>query len=225
MRNLFAKMIAGFAFLMLILALALFGTAGSLRFWQAWVYLAVFAVCTLLITAYLLRYDQQLLASRVRAGPLAETRKRQQILQSFASVFFLCLFIVPGLDARWRWSTMPAWVSVMSNGFVALGFLIVFLVFRENTYTSMTVEVSDTQTVIRSGPYGVVRHPMYAGALLLLLFTPLALGSWVAVPFVLPLLVVIVARLLDEEHFLVDNLRGYAEYREQVAYRLVPLVW
>ena len=224
MPNLLAKTIAGFAFLMLMLALALFGAAGSLRFWQAWVYLAVFAGCTLLISAYLLRYDRQLLSSRVQAGPLAETRKRQQILQSLASVFFLCLFIVPGLDARWRWSAVPAWASVISDGFVALGFLIVFLVFRENTYTSATIEVTETQTVIRSGPYGVVRHPMYAGALLLL-FTPLALGSWVAMPFVLPLLVVIVARLLDEEHFLAEHLRGYAVYREQVTYRLVPLIW
>ena len=225
MPNLLAKTIAGFAFLLLMLALALFGAAGSLRFWQAWVYLAVFAGCTVLITAYLLHSDQQLLASRVQAGPLAETRKRQQILQILASVFFLCLFIVPGLDARWRWSAVPTWVSVISDGFVALGFLVVFLVFRENTYTSATIEVSDAQQVIRSGPYGVVRHPMYAGALLLLLFTPLALGSWVAMPFVLPLLVVIVARLLDEEHFLAEHLGGYAAYREQVRYRLVPLIW
>jgi len=225
MRNLLVKMILGFAFLMLVLALALFGSAGSLRFWQAWVYLAVFSLCTLLITAYLIRYDQRLLASRVKAGPTAETRKSQQILQSLASLFFLSLFIVPGLDFRLHWSTVPAVVSLIADTFVVLGFLIVFLVFRENSYTSAIIEVSDQQQVITSGPYRVVRHPMYAGALLLLLFTPLALGSWVALPFALPLLLVIVVRLLDEERFLVENLSGYAGYREKVGYRLVPLIW
>ncbi len=225
MRNLLVKTILGFAFLMLVLALALFGSAGSLRFWQAWVYLAVFSLCTLLITAYLIRYDQRLLASRVKAGPTAETRKSQQILQSLASLFFLSLFIVPGLDFRLHWSTVPAVVSLIADTFVVLGFLIVFLVFRENSYTSAIIEVSDQQQVITSGPYRVVRHPMYAGALLLLLFTPLALGSWVALPFALPLLLVIVVRLLDEERFLVENLSGYAGYREKVGYRLVPLIW
>ncbi len=225
MRNLLVKTILGFAFLMLVLALALFGSAGSLRFWQAWVYLAVFSLCTLLITAYLIRYDQRLLASRVKDGPTAETRKSQQILQSLASLFFLSLFIVPGLDFRLHWSTVPAVVSLIADTFVVLGFLIVFLVFRENSYTSAIIEVSDQQQVITSGPYRVVRHPMYAGALLLLLFTPLALGSWVALPFALPLLLVIVVRLLDEERFLVENLSGYAGYREKVGYRLVPLIW
>jgi protein-S-isoprenylcysteine O-methyltransferase Ste14 len=225
MRNLIVKTILGFAFLMLVLALALFGSAGSLRFWQAWVYLAVFSVCTLLITAYLIRYDQRLLASRVKVGPTAETRKSQQILQSLASLFFLSLFIVPGLDFRLHWSTVPAMVSLIADTFVVLGFLIVFLVFRENSYTSAVIEVSEEQKVITSGPYRVVRHPMYAGALLLLLFTPLALGSWVAMPFALPLLLVIVVRLLDEERFLVENLSGYAGYREKVGYRLVPLIW
>jgi len=225
MRNLLVKTILGFAFLMLVLALALFGSAGSLRFWQAWVYLAVFSLCTLLITAYLIRYDQRLLASRVKAGPTAETRTSQQILQSLASLFFLSLFIVPGLDFRLHWSTVPAVVSLIADTFVVLGFLIVFLVFRENSYTSAIIEVSDQQQVITSGPYRVVRHPMYAGALLLLLFTPLALGSWVAMPFALPLLLVIVVRLLDEERFLVENLSGYAVYREKVGYRLVPLIW
>jgi protein-S-isoprenylcysteine O-methyltransferase Ste14 len=225
MRNLIVKTILGFAFLILVLALALFGSAGSLRFWQAWVYLAVFSVCTLLITAYLIRYDQRLLASRVKAGPTAETRKSQQILQSLASLFFLSLFIVPGLDFRLHWSTVPAMLSVIADTLVVLGFLIVFLVFRENSYTSAVIEVSEEQKVITSGPYRVVRHPMYGGGLLLLLFTPLALGSWVAMPFVLPLLLVIVVRLLDEERFLAENLSGYVGYREKVRYRLVPLIW
>ncbi len=210
---------------MLVLAVALFLPAGSLSFWQAWVYLAVFASCTVLITAYLIRYDRELLARRVRGGPTAETQKSQQVIQSLASLFFIALFIVPGLDYRFSWSDMPPAISLVSDGFVALGFYIVFLVFRENSYTSATIEVSDEQKVISSGPYGVVRHPMYAGAFLLLLFTPLALGSWVAVPLPIPLILVIVTRLLDEEKFLSSNLSGYDVYRLKVPYRLVPYIW
>ena len=225
MGNLIAKTILGFVFLMLVLAAALFLPAGSLNYWQASVYLAVFALCTLLITVYLVRYDPRLLAGRVKAGPAAETQKSQQVLQSLASLFFLGLFIVPGLDFRFHWSTVPPVVSLISAAGVALGFWIVFLVFRENSYTSAVIEVSREQRVVDSGPYRVVRHPMYAGAILLLIFTPLTLGSWVALPFVLPLILVIAARLLEEEKFLDSNLSGYAAYRQKVRYRLVPNVW
>jgi protein-S-isoprenylcysteine O-methyltransferase Ste14 len=223
--NLLARTILGFAFLMLVLALALFVPAGSLRFWQAWVYLADFAVCTILITAYLIKHDRELLAGRVQAGPIAETERTQQIFQSLASLFFIGLFIVPGLDFRFGWSNVPPVLSLIADGFVALGFYIVFLVFRENSFSRATIEVSDGQTVIPSGPYRVVRHPMYAGAGVLLIFTPIALGSWVAVPFAVPLILVIVARLIDEERFLLANLSGYEEYRKKVRYRLIPLIW
>ncbi len=225
MRNLLVKTFLGFAFLMLVLALALFLTAGSLRFWQAWAYLADFAGCTLLITAYLIQNDRDLLSRRVQGGPVAETQRSQQIIQSLASLFFIALFIVPGLDFRFHWSSVPPALSLVSDGFVALGFFIVFLVFRENSYTSATIEVAAGQKVISSGPYGVVRHPMYAGAFLLLLFTPLALGSWVSLPLPIPLILVIIVRLLDEEKFLAANLSGYAAYRQKVRYRLVPFVW
>src|SRR5262245_35861837 len=159
MGSLILKSILGLAFLMLVLALSLFISAGSLRFWQAWVYLAVFATCTLLITAYLIKYDQKLLASRVKAGPTAETQKGQQIIQGLASLLFIGLFIVAGLDYRFHWSNVPPVVSLISDGFVALGFFVVFLVFRENSYTSAVIEVSNEQKVIASGPYSIVRHP------------------------------------------------------------------
>jgi protein-S-isoprenylcysteine O-methyltransferase Ste14 len=224
--NLIVKSILGLAFLLLVLALTLFISAGSFNFWQAWVYLAVFGSCTLLITLYLMRYDQRLLASRVKAGPVAETQKSQQIIQGLASLFFIGLFIVPGLDYRFHWSSkMPPVVSLIADGFVALGFLVVFLVFRENSYTSAVIEVSKEQQVISTGPYRIVRHPMYAGATLLLLFTPLALGSWVALPFPLPVIIVVAVRLQEEEKFLAANLSGYEAYRQQVRYRLVPFIW
>ena len=225
MGSLILKSIAGLAFLLLVLGLALFLSAGSLGFWQAWVYLAVFAVCTLLITLYLMRYDQRLLASRVQAGPVAEKQKSQQVIQSLASLFFIGLFIVPGLDYRFHWSNVPPVVSLMADGLVALGFWIVFLVFKANSFTSATIEVADEQKVITTGPYRVVRHPMYAGASVLLLATPPALGSWFALPLAVLVILVVVARLLDEEKFLAASLPGYDAYRQQVRYRLIPFIW
>lgn len=225
MSSLIVKTILGFAFLMLVLGAALFVSAGDLNFWQAWIYLAVFAICTILITAYLILYDKELLAGRVQAGPIAETQRSQQILQSLASLFFIGLFIVPGLDFRFHWSAVPPILSWMADALVALGFVIVFLVFRENSFTRATIQVSTEQKVVTTGPYSVVRHPMYAGALFLLVFTPIALGSWVAVLFAILLILVIAARLLDEERYLTANLSGYAKYRQQVQYRLIPFIW
>jgi len=225
MDNLIVKAMAGFAFLMAVLALVLFLSAGTLNFWQAWVYLAVFGGCTALITAYLVKNDQALLAGRVQAGPVAETQKTQRVIQSLANLFFLGLFIVPGLDFRFGWSSVPTAVSLITHGMAALGFYFVFLVFRENTYTRGTIEVSAGQKVITTGPYRLVRHPMYAGATVLLIFTPLALGSWVGVPFSIPLILVIAVRLLEEEKFLKENLPGYEEYCQEAPYHLVPYLW
>jgi protein-S-isoprenylcysteine O-methyltransferase Ste14 len=225
MSKLILQSIMGIAFLMVCLALALFLSAGSLAFRQAWVYLAVFFICTLLITLYLARYDQKLLASRVSGGPTAEVRRSQQIIQGLAGLSFVALYVVAGLDFRFRWSSVPSLVSLLGEAFVILGFFIVFRTFQENSYGGATIGVADEQTVVESGPYAWLRHPMYAGAFLLLLFTPIALGSWVAIPFVLPLIAVVVARLLDEEKFLSANLPGYEEYRRKVRYRLIPFVW
>ncbi len=225
MKNLAVRTIAGFLFLMIVLALALFLSAGSLAFWQAYVYLADFAVCTILITIYLAQHDRELLEGRVQAGPVAETQRSQQIIQSLASLFFIGLFIMPGLDYRFGWSHVPLVVCLIGDGFVALGFYFVFLVFRENSYTRGTIEVSAGQKVITTGPYNLVRHPMYAGASVLLVATPVALGSWISIPFALPVILVVVIRLLDEEKFLAANLSGYQEYRQKVRYHLIPYIW
>jgi protein-S-isoprenylcysteine O-methyltransferase Ste14 len=124
----------------------------------------------------LIKNDRELLAGRVQAGPVAETQRSQQFIQGLASLFFIGLFIVPGLDFRFGWSHVPPILSLIADGYVALGFYFVFLVFKENSFTRATIEVSAGQQVITSGPYSVVRHPMYAGASVLLTFTSVALG-------------------------------------------------
>ena len=143
----------------------------------------------------------------------------------FTSLAFIGLLVVPALDHRFGWSTVPVYVVIAGDALVTIGFYFIFLVYRENTYTSATIEVAANQEVIESGPYAIVRHPMYASALLYLLGTPLALGSyWGLLPFVavIPLLI---WRLTDEERMLTRELGGYAQYKRRVRYRLMPRVW
>jgi protein-S-isoprenylcysteine O-methyltransferase Ste14 len=225
MKSLLAKALLGSLFLLGVLALALFGSAGTLDYWQAWVYLTVFTGCSLLITAYLFVYDQRLLTSRVQAGPTVETERSQQIIQSLASLCFISLFVSAGLDRRWQLTMVQPAVSLLAAGGVVLGFGIVFLVFRANSYTSAIIEVAAEQQVITSGPYRLVRHPMYAGAGVLLLSSPPALGSWLALVFVLLLLALIIARLRAEEVYLRAHLADYAAYCHTVPYRLIPWLW
>jgi protein-S-isoprenylcysteine O-methyltransferase Ste14 len=208
-----------------ILGILLFLPAGSTKFWQAWVYLGTYFVCNLLLLGYLIMFDQKLLESRLNAGPTAEKEKRQKTIQAFARLFLIGLIAVPALDFRFQWSQIPLYAVVISNVVIVLGFLIIFFVFRESSYTSAIIEVSDEQQVISAGLYSIVRHPMYVGELLIYLSTPIALGSLWALLFFFPLAVIIVLRLLDEEKFLCEHLPGYREYCQKTRYRLIPLAW
>ncbi len=222
---LYRRAVGGFATLIVILGAALFIPAGTTRYWQAWVFCAIFSVWVLAITAYLARKDPKLLERRVNAGPAAEKETSQKIIQLFASLSFIAIFVVSAIDHRFGWSAVPVSVVVLGDVLIALGFYAVFLVLRENTYAAGTIEVEQGQQVISTGPYALVRHPMYAGALIMLLGIPLALGSWWGLLTIVPMALALVWRILDEEAFLRKNLPGYAEYRAQVKYRLVPLIW
>jgi protein-S-isoprenylcysteine O-methyltransferase Ste14 len=219
------KTIAGFVQLIAIMALLLFAPAWTLHYWQAWNYLAVFGCSSFLITVDLWLRDRELLERRLKAGPGAETRKRQNWIQALASLSFLALLLVPSLDRRFGWSQIPVAVVIAGDLLVAAGFFVVYRVFRENTFTAGTIEIAEQQTAVSTGPYAVVRHPMYAGALILLLGTPLALGSWWDLLSLFPMTAVLVARLLDEEEYLARGLRGYREYCQKVRFRLLPFVW
>jgi protein-S-isoprenylcysteine O-methyltransferase Ste14 len=222
---LLARAFAGLAFLLVVLGAALFASAGTFDYGQAWTFLAVFAVATVAITAFLAVRDPALLERRVHAGPIAETRRVQQLIQAVAAVAFLAVFIIAGLDHRAGWSRVPAGVVVAGDVGVALGLGVVFLVFRANSYTSAVIEVARDQQLVTTGPYAVVRHPMYAGALAMMVAVPPALGSWWALVAVPPLVAAIVWRLLDEERLLLASLPGYSEYRARVRSRLVPWLW
>jgi protein-S-isoprenylcysteine O-methyltransferase Ste14 len=225
MKNLAVKTILGFAQLIIMLGLFLFAPAWTFNFWQGWVYLFVFATSSALITIFLWKKDPKLLERRVNAGPIAEKEKTQKVIQVFASLAFIGLMILPSLDHRFSWSDVPVSIVIIGDTLVALGFFIVFIVFKENTFTAATIEIAPDQTVISTGPYAIVRHPMYVGGLIMLFGTPIALGSWWALLMDIPMTFVIILRLLDEENFLAKCLPGYDEYCQEVRYRLIPSLW
>jgi protein-S-isoprenylcysteine O-methyltransferase Ste14 len=223
--NLKARAFAGLAALAAVVGVVVFGAAGTLRYVEGWIFLIVFFGPSLAITLHLLRHDPELLARRVKAGPVAEQRPLQRIIQSLASAAFIAVIAVPALDHRFGWSRLGAPVVVLGDAAVAAGFLIVFLAFRENSFASAVIEVGAAQKLIDTGPYAHVRHPMYAGALVLVAGISPALGSLWGLVAVAPLAAVIVWRLLDEEALLARELPGYTAYQRKTRYRLIPRLW
>jgi protein-S-isoprenylcysteine O-methyltransferase Ste14 len=215
----------GLAFLAVVMALVLFSAAGTVRYWQAWVYLAAFFGGAISVTLYLARNDPALLERRLTAGPTAEKEQSQKVIMTLATIGFIALLVVPALDHRFAWSSVPRYVVVVGDILTLASFYIIFLVYRENTFTSATIEVAAEQKVISTGPYAVVRHPMYAGSLPLLVGTPLALGSYWGLLALAAMIPALIWRLFDEERFLSQNLAGYAEYCVKVRWRLIPRVW
>lgn len=225
MNSLDIKTWLGFVSLAVVMGLVLFLSAGTVQYWEAWGYLAVFFGASLLITLYLMREDPALLKRRLRGGPTAEKEKTQKIIMLFASLGFIASLVVPALDHRFRWSSVPRSTIIAGDALTALSFYVVFLVYRENPFSSATIEIADDQKVISTGPYRFVRHPMYAGGLLLFIGTPLALGSyWGLLAFAVTL-PALIWRLLDEERFLAKRLPGYVEYCAKVRWRLIPGVF
>jgi protein-S-isoprenylcysteine O-methyltransferase Ste14 len=208
MKNLYAKTLLSLIALTVVMGLLLFLPAGTLRYWQAWVYLAIFTAASALTSLYLIRKDPALLMRRMRGGPTAEKETIQKIIMLFASAGFIALLVVPALDYRFGWSVVPLAVVIAGDVLVVTGFCFIFLVYKENTFTSATIEVAENQKVISTGPYALVRHPMYASALLYLVGTPLALGSYWGLLALAFLMSFLVWRLVEEEKFLAKNLPG-----------------
>jgi protein-S-isoprenylcysteine O-methyltransferase Ste14 len=211
--------------LTIVIGLLLFVPAGTIHYWQAWVYLGIYFIASFSITLYLAKRDPALLQRRMRGGPTAEKRTSQRAAMLLATIGFIAAMVVPALDHRFRWSTVPLFAVVLGDILTALWFCVAFLVFRENTFSAATVQIAEGQTVVSTGPYAIVRHPMYAGGLFSFIGTSLALGSWWGMLALLIVLPALVWRLLDEERLLQANLPGYAEYSRRVRYRLIPGVF
>jgi protein-S-isoprenylcysteine O-methyltransferase Ste14 len=207
-----------------LIGLALFLAAGTIHYWQAWVYLGVGAVSSIPLTLYIAN-DPVLRESRTKAGPTAEQRPIQRVIVLCMGLPAIATFIVPALDHRFGWSSVPSWVCVVGDLFILVAMWMVYRVFKENSFAASTVEVVQNQRVISTGPYAIVRNPMYSSAAVYFVAMSLALGSyWGLLPAVATIFG-LVWRLLDEEKFLAANLPGYKEYCAKVRWHLIPGVY
>lgn len=221
----FGKGMVSAALGLVAFGLLLFLPAGTLHYWQAWVFLAVFALSTWLPSGYLLRTNPAALERRMRAGPKAETRLLQRIVITAIFICFPAMFVVSALDHRFGWSPVPTPVCLVGDVLVAVGLGVAMLVIVQNGYAAANVTVEAGQTLVTTGLYGLVRHPMYLGNVIMMIGVPLALGSYWGLVFVVPGLIVLVLRIGDEESLLTQELAGYRAYTRQVRYRLVPHLW
>lgn len=203
----------------------LFLPAGTFNYWQAWVFLVVFALSTLIPSLYLLRTNPVALERRMRTGPVAEARPVQKVVIVVLSLSLVAQIVVSVLDHRFGWSPVPTTICLAGDVLVAVGLGISMLVVIQNGYAASTITVESGQKLVSTGLYALVRHPMYTGTIIMTLGTPLALGSYWGLVFVIPCLLGLAVRIGDEEQLLSQELDGYRDYALQVHYRLVPYVW
>lgn len=225
MNNLKIKAFSSIPLLLICMGAILFIAAGTLNYWQAWVFLAMFGVAGLVIIVYFMKKDPKLLERRMSGGPTAEKKASEKIIMSIMSLGFVALLVVPALDHRFGWSSTPAYVSIVADVLFVLGWVIIFFVFKENSFTAATIQVADDQKVVSTGLYAIVRHPMYSGSWLYILAMPIALGSWWGLVVILLMTPFGLWRIFDEEKLLKGSLPGYTEYTQRVRYRMIPLVW
>ena len=219
------KVIVALTVLVVTVGLCVFLPAWSLRYWQGWVFLVIFAIGFSLITVYFVRRDPALVERRLKVGPRAEGELRQKIIQSFLSLLFFASIVFSATDHRLGWSSIRPYMVFSGDGLWVASAVIMFFVLKQNSYASRVIEVREGQPVISTGPYGIVRHPMYAGGLAGMAGVPLALGSLWGLLVCVPMSALIVRRMLDEEKYLTANLAGYAEYRVKTRWRLIPVVY
>lgn len=209
----------------LAIAVLLFVPAWTFGYWQAWMLLAVFAVAAWLPSIYVQLTNPAALQRRMRGGPAAEGRNVQKVAMAVLYGSLAAMCVVGALDHRFGWSKVPVALCVAGAVVVAVGLAVVVLVAVQNSYASTTVRVEQGQQVVSTGLYAVVRHPMYTGNVLMLAGIPLALGSFAALAFLVPGVLVLASRIRDEETLLRDELAGYRQYTQKVRYRLVPCMW
>ncbi len=217
-----ARILLLFPLGIMALGLMLFLPAGSLGYWQAWLFIGALFVPVIFVVLYFLKHDPKLLERRMR---FKEKESKERLIIKIASSLFFVGFLVSGFDHRYGWSSVPTWLVLVSDVVFFLAYVLIFFVFRENSYTSRIIEVEKGQKVITTGPYSVIRHPMYAGVILMCLSMPLALGSYWSLVLFVPAVAVIILRALDEEKVLLRGLKGYREYFKRVKYRIMPGVW
>lgn len=212
------KFVIGF----IMLGILLFFPAGSFTFWNAWLFISLLFLPMIALGVILWLKAPDLLAKRLNTKE-RETEQKEVIAGSL--IMFILGFVLAGLDFRFKWSMVPDWVVIIASIVFLAGYLLYAEVMRENAYLSRTVEVQENQTVIDTGLYELVRHPMYFATLLMFLSIPFILGSLFAVPIFLIYPFLIIKRIMNEEAILAEELAGYKEYQKKVNYRLLPYIW
>jgi protein-S-isoprenylcysteine O-methyltransferase Ste14 len=223
--NIGVKAVASSLFGLALFGLLLFLPAGTFNYWQAWLFIAVFAATTAGPSIYWALRRPEVLRRRMNAGPAAETRTAQKIIVTGIQLWFMAVLVVSALDHRVGWSQVPTPVVLLGDVLVVIGLGIALLVVQQNSYAAANITVETDQQLVSTGLYGLVRHPMYFGALIMTLGIPLALGSYWGLVGIIPGLIVLAYRILDEEKLLKLELPGYPEYMQKVHARLVPYVW
>jgi len=205
-----------------VFGIIFFLPAGTFDYWQGWTYMAVIGIPAIFVISYFIKHDPELMRRRLQFKEKEDVQSR---LVKFGSIFYLFIYLVPGFDKRYIWSSVPDWLVIVSDVMVFFGYMVCFVVFRQNSYASRIVEVEEGQKVISTGLYSIVRHPMYVGVTIMFLFTPLALASyWAFFPAtVIP--VILIIRILNEEKVLRKDLIGYIDYCNKTKYRLIPYIW
>ncbi len=220
--KLFAEALTKFACGLLLVGLLIFLPAGTIAYTYGWLFVGLLFGPMLVAGFVMLYKSPAFLKKRLDAK---EKQGTQKGVVAFSGLMFIAGFVVAGLDFRFGWSTMPTWVVVAASVLFLVAYALYAEVMRENAYLSRTIKVEDGQTVVDTGMYGIVRHPMYAVTILLFQMIPLVLGSWYALIAFAFYPAVIVVRLTDEEELLTKELPGYAEYKQKVKYRIIPFIW
>jgi protein-S-isoprenylcysteine O-methyltransferase Ste14 len=222
MKSLIKKIIIMFSLVPIILGLLILIPAGTFNYWQVYLYFLIFLVPMIFVLFYFLKKDPVFLERRTKAK---EKEKEQIIIQIVFTLIFVSGFVIPGLDKRFGWSNVPVLIVIIADIVIFLGYLLIFFVFKQNSYASRIVQVEKDQKVISTGLYSIVRHPMYLGVIIMYIPTPIALGSyWGLIPMAtIPLALVL--RIMNEEKVLCKDLPGYKDYRQRTRYRLIPFIW
>ena len=221
-KKLFIQAIIKFIFGFIIIAFLLFISAGTLKYWNAWLFIGILFIPILIAGIILMIKNPDLLRKRLNAKEKEEEQKRVIML---VGIMFICSFVVSGLNYRFRWIALPRWLIVVATIIFLFSYVLYAEVLRENVYLSRTVEVQKNQKVIDTGLYGIVRHPMYSSTILLFLSMALVLGSLFSFFILLIYPFIMVKRIRNEEQVLEQGLSGYLEYKNKVKYRLIPFIW
>jgi protein-S-isoprenylcysteine O-methyltransferase Ste14 len=214
----FCRFISG----LIILGLLFFIPAGTTAYWEAWAYMSILFIPGFFATLFFLIQDPRLVILRMKTK---EKEEKQKTIMNWFYIFLFITFLIPGFDKRFGWSSVPLWMIIGADIIVLAGYALFVIVLWENRHASRIIEVDQGQEVVTTGMYAIVRHPMYLSISIMYAFSPLALGSYLAMIPSVFMLFVLIARIRNEEELLIRKLHGYKEYTLKVRYRIIPKIW